>query len=282
MPTLDALKTSCPVTWCPGCGNFGIWAAFKNAAVRSGWNKENTAIMAGIGCHGHILNYINLPFFEGLHGRAIPLAEGMKMVRPKSNVFVFTGDGDCLAEGGNHFIHACRRNHNITILLHDNAIYGLTTGQTSPLSPKGLKTKSTPGGNLDEPFSPLALAVASGATFVARAYTGDIAKLTEMIEKANAHQGCAVVDILQPCITFNKICTHQFFQANVYHLDEKYDPTNKIKAFEKSMEWALPAGGQGEKKIPLGIFYEVSKPTPEPQSQTDPLGNLEELIKKYS
>lgn len=272
--TQDELKTPCTVTWCPGCGNFSIWAAFKNAAVKNGWNKENTVITAGIGCHGHILNYINLPFFEGLHGRAIPLAEGIKIVRPKSNVFVFTGDGDCLAEGGNHFIHACRRNNNITILLHDNAIYGLTTGQTSPVSPKGLKTKSTPAGNLDEPFSPLTLAIASGATFAARSYVGDINQLTEIMEKANAHQGLAVIDILQPCVTFNKICTHQFFQQNVYTLDANYDPKDKMQALEKSMEW-------GDKKIPLGVIYEVSKPTPESQTEVVKNGTLEELLKRY-
>lgn len=288
---LDNLKPPCPISWCPGCGNFGIWAAFKNAAVKRGWDKTNTVLCAGIGCHGHILNYINLPFIEGLHGRAVPLGCGIKTANHKLNVFVFTGDGDCLGEGGNHFIHACRRNHNITIILHDNALYSLTTGQASPTSPKGLKSKSTPQGNLDEPLNPVALAIASGATFVARAYSGDITHLTETIIRANEHQGCAVVDILQPCVTLNKVYTHQFFQANTYQLDVSFDPKDKIKALEKAQEWArLDSARQGEKKIPLGIFYQIDKPSYESQIvqiKEKPLvelsieRNLQELIKKY-
>jgi 2-oxoglutarate ferredoxin oxidoreductase subunit beta len=136
--------------WCPGCGNFGIWTAFKEAAAQEKWNNANTAIVAGIGCHGHINNFIELSSFEGLHGRAIPVATGIKLVNHRLNVVVFTGDGDCLAEGGNHFMHAARRNHDLTVILHDNAIYGLTTGQTSPRSPHGYKSKSTPTGNVDE------------------------------------------------------------------------------------------------------------------------------------
>jgi 2-oxoglutarate ferredoxin oxidoreductase subunit beta len=190
--------------------------------------------------------------FEGLHGRAVPLATGIKLVNHKLNVFVFTGDGDCLGEGGNHFLHACRRNHDLTIILHDNALYALTTGQTSPTSPHGSKTKSTPQGNPDEPINLLALAITAGATFVARAYSGDIPFLAELIAQANDHQGLAVVDVLQPCVTFNKEYTHQFFQENTYQLDQNYDPANKIAAIEKAWEW-------GPKKIPLGVFYKIDK-----------------------
>ncbi len=277
--TLDDLKTYCSPTWCPGCGNMGIWGAFKNAAVKENWNNTNTAMVAGIGCHGHITSFTKLTSFEGLHGRALPVACGLKMFKPQLNVFVFTGDGDCFGEGGNHFLHSARRNHNITVILHDNALYALTTGQTSPLSPHGFITKSTPQGNPDEPINPLALAITAGATFVARAYAGNIPKLTEIIIEANNHQGFSFIDVLQPCVTFNKQFTHQFFQENTYWLDDKYDATNKLLAYDKSHEF-------GPKQIPLGIFHKVDKPTPEnnpnKHSQTGTERNLTDLFRPYA
>jgi 2-oxoglutarate/2-oxoacid ferredoxin oxidoreductase subunit beta len=274
---LEDLKTPYSPTWCPGCGNLAIWSAFKNAAVQEDWNSGNTALVAGIGCHGHIVNFVKITSLEGLHGRALPVACGLKMHKPSLNVFVFTGDGDCFGEGGNHFVHSCRRNHNLTLILHDNGLYALTTGQTSPLSPHGFKTKSTPQGNPDEPVNPLALAITTGATFVARAYAGDIPKLTEIMIEANKHQGFSVVDVLQPCITFNKQFTHQFFQENTYHLDDSYDPTNKLAAFEKAHEFGL-------KQIPLGIFYKVDKPSYESQlTKTDNAQKeMSELLKTYT
>lgn len=284
MPTLDDLKTPNACTWCPGCGNFGIWTAFKQAAAQSGWDNTNTVMVAGIGCHGHINNFIKLSSFEGLHGRPIPVASGIKMVNDRLNVFVFTGDGDCLAEGGNHFIHGARRNQNITVILHDNAVYGLTTGQTSPRSPHGFKSKSTPGGNLDNPLNPLSLAVSAGATFVARVYSGDMAHLKDLIIKANEHKGFAVLQIMQPCVTFNKEYSHIFFQENTYRLDENYNPKDKQSAFAKTLEWGI-------KQIPVGIMYQVSEPTYEeqmPQIKNGPLvsapakkQNLSELFQSY-
>lgn len=295
---MEDLASPCNPTWCAGCGNFGIWGAFKAAAMQQGWDNLNSVLVAGIGCHGHMINFVKLTSFEGLHGRPIPVATGVKIANNKLNVFVFTGDGDCLGEGGNHFIHACRRNHDLTILLHNNALYSLTTGQASPETPHGTKTKSTPLGNPDEPFSPLALAIASGATFVARGFSGDMIKLTELIIKANEHKGLSVIDILQPCTTFNKDYTYGFFRENTYQLPQDYNPGNKIKAFEKSLEWVrLPApelsgGGQGEKQIPLGIFYQVEKPSFEsqiiqikekPLIETPPVKrDILDLFKKYS
>jgi 2-oxoglutarate ferredoxin oxidoreductase subunit beta len=285
MTKMSDLQTPYFPNWCPGCGNLNVWGSFKEAAVQEGWDNYNTAIVAGIGCHGHMTNFIKITSFEGLHGRAIPVAAGIKMVNNRLNVFVFTGDGDCFGEGGNHFIHACRRNHDLTVLVHDNALYALTTGQTSPLTAHGFKTKSTPQGNPDEPFNPLVLAIASGATFVARAYSGNMPKLSELIIQANNHKGLAVIDILQPCITFNKICTHEFYQNNVYYLAKEYDPSDKQKALEKAMEF-------GPKKIPLGIFYKVDRPTYEsqiPQIKKKPLVEtppvrpaVTELFKKYA
>lgn len=273
--------------WCAGCGDFGIWAAFKNACVKQGWDNTNTAIVAGIGCHGHIVNFVKITSFEGLHGRPIPVASGIKFANHKLNIIVFSGDGDCLSEGGNHYIHAARRNQNITVILHDNAVYGLTTGQTSPASPKGYKSKSSPAGSPDEPLHPLALAIAAGATFVARGYAGDIPGLTELMIQAAQHQGFAVLDVLQPCQTFNKQYTHLYFQQNTYHLnplltkggqggvneslpsnlDEKletgnskliHDPTDKAAAFIKALEW-----GDQPHTIPLGIFYQITQPIQE-------------------
>lgn len=264
---LKHLKTPNNPNWCPGCGDFAIWTSFKNASLQKGWDNHNSVIMAGIGCHGHMVNFVHTTGFEGLHGRALPVASGMKMANHDLNVFVFTGDGDCLAEGGNHFIHTCRRNHDITIILHDNAVYGLTTGQTSPRSPKGFTSKSTPDGNLEEPLHPLRVALAAGATFLARVYSGDIEMLTETLIKANEHKGLSVIQILQPCVTFNKEYTHIFYQKNIYKLDASYDKTNELLAFEKTMEWGL-------NKIPVGIIYQVEEPTYEsqiPQIQDIPL-----------
>jgi 2-oxoglutarate ferredoxin oxidoreductase subunit beta len=285
MTTLDALKTPCTPNWCAGCGNLPLWAAFKNACVEEGWDNTNAVMVAGIGCHGHILNFTKVSSFEGLHGRPIPVATGIKMANHNLNVFVFTGDGDCLGEGGNHLIHACRRNHDITVILHDNQLYALTTGQTSPATPHGTKTKSTPFGNPDTPFMPLTLALASGATFIARAYAGDIPKLTELMKKANDHKGFSFIDVLQPCTTFNKEFTHEFFQENTYYLGDDYDPTDKEEAFKKSMDF-------GEKQIPLGIFYQEDKPSYESQitqlkekvlvEHSPVRKNLATLFKKYT
>jgi 2-oxoglutarate/2-oxoacid ferredoxin oxidoreductase subunit beta len=258
MPSHKKTKSPNAPNWCPGCGDFGIWTAFKDAAAKERWDNTNTVFTAGIGCHGHIVNFMDMSGFEGLHGRPIPVAAGIKMANNRLNVFVFTGDGDCLAEGGNHYVHAARRNQDITIILHDNAIYGLTTGQTSPRTPKGYKSKSTPSGNVEEPIHPLRLALASGATFLARGYSGDIPMITDLMIRANQHKGFAVVQILQPCVTFNKLYTHIFYQQNIYPLSKKHNSANKTAAFEKLLEW-------GEKKIPVGVFYEVEEPSYEQQ-----------------
>lgn len=285
MTTIHGLLTSETCTWCPGCGNFAIWTAFKEAAVQENWNNSNTALTAGIGCHGHIVNFVNLTTFEGLHGRAIPVATGIKLANNALNVFVFTGDGDCLAEGGNHFIHAARRNQDITVILHDNAIYGLTTGQTSPRSPKGFKSKSTPDGNIEEPLHPLRMALSAGATFLARVYATDIPLLKELLIAANKHHGFAMIDVLQPCVTFNRQYSHQFYQENIYRLGDDYDPTDKEAAFAKTLEWGL-------KQIPVGILYREERSTYEeqvPQIAKKPLvkqpiskRNIQPLFVKYS
>ncbi len=251
------LTTPVKPSWCPGCGNFGIWTAFKDAAEAEDWNNSNTVMVAGVGCHGHIVNFVKLTAFEGLHGRPIPVASGIKLANQRLNVFVFTGDGDCLSEGGNHFLHAARRNQDITVILHDNAIYGLTTGQTSPRSPREFRSKSTPAGSRGEPLHPLRLAITAGATFAARWYAGDIAGLTELMVRANRHKGFAVIDVLQPCVTFNKVYTHMYYQRHIYELDKSHDKSDYRAALDKTCEW--------EERIPVGVFYEASRPTYEEQ-----------------
>jgi 2-oxoglutarate ferredoxin oxidoreductase subunit beta len=271
-------------TWCSGCGNFGIWFAFQEAALKARWDSRNSVFVAGIGCHGHIVNFVKITSFEGLHGRPIPVACGIKMANHKLNVFVFTGDGDCLGEGGNHFVAAARRNQDITVIIHDNAIYGLTVGQTSPRSPKNYKSKSTPLGNIEEPINPLQLAIVSGATFVARWYSGDIEGLADLMIEANNHKGFSVIDVLQPCVTFNYQYTHMFYQKNIYKLPPDYDKTDKHLALQKAEEW-------GRGKIPVGIFYQIEKPTHEEQMvaiKKQPLvkkavrkRDISELLKNY-
>lgn len=254
MPKMEDLHTGVMPTWCPGCGDFGVWQAFKHACVEGGWDMTNTALVAGIGCHGHIVNYVKMVFFEGLHGRDLPVASAIKMANKDLRVISFGGDGNTFAEGGNHFMHAARRNHDITLFLHDNAVYGLTTGQTSPRSPHGYESKTTPQGNPDEPVNPLALAITMGATWVGRAYAGDIPSLTKMMMAASDHKGFSLLQILQPCVTFNKVYTHQYFRKNSYWLGEDYDRHNKAGAWQKAWEW-------GENSIAFGVFYEEERET---------------------
>lgn len=280
----DRFLTPNPCNWCQGCGNYGIWLAFKKAAEKEGWKDGNTVVVAGIGCHGHIINFTKITAFEGLHGRALPVASGIKYVNHNLNVVVFTGDGDGLSEGGNHFVHAARRNQDLVVILHDNGDYGLTTGQSSPRSPKGYVSKSTPEGKIEEPLNPLMLALTSGATFVARTYSGDIDFTAEMMIKASKHKGFALVDILQPCVTFNREYTHQFFQKNTYKIEESHDKKDLFAAMKKSLEWDTG-------KIPVGVFYEIEKPSYEDQihviesktlvSQPATKKDVSKLLEKY-
>lgn len=250
--TADSFKTSFLPTWCPGCGDFGIWTALKMALAKLGIGPDDAILVYGIGCHGNMYDWMRTYAFEGLHGRALPVAQGAKLANHKLPVICVCGDGDALGEGGNHFIHAAKRNPDITVIIHDNQVYGLTTGQASPTASQGFKTKSTPQGVTDEPINPLALALTSGATFVARGFAGDIAGLSELIAQAVNHKGFSVLDILQPCVTFDKVHTYAWYRSRLYKLEQ---PENKITAIEKAMEWG--------DRIPIGIFYKEDKPTSE-------------------
>ena len=243
---LSDFATNYKPDWCPGCGNYGLWQALKQALVELDADPGETVLVAGIGCHGHINNFTKVSSFEGLHGRPIPVAVGVKLANRKLNVIVSTGDGDCLGEGGNHFIHACRRNHDLTVILHNNSSYSLTTGQASPTSPQGYKSKSTPFGKLQKPFNPLALALVSGAGFVSRGFTGDPIHLTEIFKKAISHKGFSVVDVLQPCVVFNKQFTFAYFREKI----------EKIGKICQSREEALKMVLAIEEKISTGVFYQ--------------------------
>lgn len=250
--TAASFTTGFLPTWCPGCGDYGIWMSLRESLASLGIGPDDGLIVYGIGCHGNMYDWLKIYSIEGLHGRAIPVAQGAKLANHTLPVIVVSGDGDCLGEGGNHFIHAAKRNPDITVLIHDNQVYGLTTGQASPTASKGFKTKSTPTGVTDEPINPLTIAIASGATFVARGFAGDAAGLTEIIKQAITHKGFAVVDILQPCVTFDKVHTYGWFKQRLYKLESVgYKPDNMHAAMEKAIEW--------DDRIPLGVFYQTTQ-----------------------
>jgi 2-oxoglutarate/2-oxoacid ferredoxin oxidoreductase subunit beta len=240
-------------TWCPGCGNFAIQTAFKMAMVELGIDPHNVAAFSGIGCSSKLPHWVNTYGFHTIHGRPLPVATGAKLSNRKLNVVVFAGDGDSYGIGTCHWIHAMRRNLNMTMIVHNNLIYGLTKAQASPTSELGFVTKTTPKGVVEEPINPIAVSIAAGATFVGRGYSGDLKKTKELIKKAIQHKGFAIVDILQPCVTFNKWDTFDFYNSRVYDLQkEGHDTADVIKALDRAHEWG--------KKIPEGVFYEVEKP----------------------
>jgi len=242
--------------WCPGCGNFGLLAILKKALSELDIEPNKLVMVSGIGQAAKIPHYLKCNLFNGLHGRAHPPAFAIKVSNPEMTVIAESGDGDMYGEGGNHFMSAIRRNIDITNIVHDNMVYGLTKGQASPTSRKGFITPVQVNGVILEPFNPIAVAIALDASFVARAYMRDAEQTKEIIKQAITHRGYALVDIFQPCVTFNKINTYQWFKENTYYLDDSYDPNDRIAAFRKAVE-------QG--KYPLGIIYK----NPDKQSYID-------------
>ena len=220
------------MAWCPGCGNFPILNIVKMALAELDVLPQDAVICSGIGQAAKTPHYLRVNYFNGLHGRALPPATAIKLSNPKLTVIAESGDGDTYGEGGNHFMHAIRRNPDITNIVHDNMVYGLTKGQASPTSEKGMKTPVQVGGVVLEQFNPLATAISLGATFVARAFAGDIVQTKEIIKAAIQHKGYAVVDVFQPCVVFNKQNTYQWFKANSYYLDEAHNKGDKMKALE--------------------------------------------------
>lgn len=245
------LQTAAKITWCPGCPNSQILVAFRKVVsdmVSNGEIKaENIVCTTGIGCHGKISDYLNLNTFTALHGRLVPAMTGIKSANPNLTVIGFSGDGDSFSEGLEHLLHAARRDSDIKLFIHDNQIFALTTGQATALSPKGFKGKSTPAGNLENPFNPLALLLAAGATFAARTYAGDIAGTEKVMKAAINHKGFAFVDIIQPCITY--FDTRDYFKDKIYWMDDNL-PKNDLNAALKAV---MP---ETDGRVPLGIFYD--------------------------
>ena len=244
--------SSSETAWCPGCGDHDILETLKVTLERMRLKPHEVLIAAGIGQAAKLPQYMNTNGFCGLHGRSLPPAVAAKIVNPVLTVIVNTGDGDSYGEGGNHFIHNIRRNADITHFVHDNQIYGLTKGQASPTTGEGQITDTQPLGVQNSSMNPIALALAAGAGFVARAFSGDKEQLSEIMERAIRHRGYSLVDILQPCVSFNKVNTYQWYKERVYKLQKRYDSTDFMSAMKKSLEWG--------DRIPTGILYEIDKP----------------------
>ncbi len=245
--------------WCPGCGDFSVQAAIQRAAANVGLTPESLAVVSGIGCSGRISGYINAYGFHGIHGRSLPIAQGLKMANRELTVIAAGGDGDGFAIGMGHTVHALRRNIDITYIVMDNQIYGLTKGQTSPRSAMGFKTKSTPGGSIESTLSPLEVALSAGATFVAQSFSSELKQLTALIEAGIRHKGFSLINVYSPCVTFNKVNTYDWFKENLVNLDQEegYDPGNRIQAMTRLME----TGG-----LLTGLIYQdTTKPSYEDQ-----------------
>lgn len=234
------------IAWCPGCGDFQILQTVKNALAELEIKPENLVMVSGIGQAGKLPHYLKTNVFNGLHGRSLSPATGIKASNPELTVIDVSGDGCMYGEGGNHFIHTIRRNPDITNIVHNNMVYGLTKGQASPTSRRKFRTPIQVGGVYLEPFNPLAVAIALKASFVARAFSGDMDQTKEILKKAIKHKGYALVDIFQNCVTFNKVNTFEWYRENTYYLDDSHDPYDIDQAFKRAME---------TDKFPLGIFY---------------------------
>ncbi|MCY1568249.1 2-oxoacid:ferredoxin oxidoreductase subunit beta [Staphylococcus pettenkoferi] len=263
MATFKDFRNNVKPNWCPGCGDFSVQAAIQKAAANIGLEPEEVAIITGIGCSGRLSGYINAYGVHGIHGRALPLAQGVKMANRDLTVIASGGDGDGYAIGMGHTIHALRRNMNMTYVIMDNQIYGLTKGQTSPSSAPGFVTKSTPKGNIEKNVAPLELALSSGATFVAQGFSSDIKNLTKLLEDAINHDGFSFVNVFSPCVTYNKVNTYDWFKEHLTNIDdiEDYDATDKEQAMANVLKYD---------SLLKGIVYQDTE-TPSYESQIEQL-----------
>lgn len=265
MATVKDYRTSVKPNWCPGCGDFSVLAALQRAAADLELDPAKMAVVSGIGCSGRISGYMKAYGFHGVHGRALLAAQGIKLANRDLTVIAAGGDGDGFAIGMSHTIHAMRRNLDITYIVMDNQIYGLTKGQTSPRSAQGFKTKSTPGGSLEAEISPLQLALSSGVTFLAQGFSGNTKDLTKLIEAGIRHKGFSMINVFSPCVTYNKINTYDWFKENIVSLEDDpvYDRSNAEMAMQKIMS---------TKGLCTGIIYEEERP-----SYTELLPNADHL-----
>jgi 2-oxoglutarate ferredoxin oxidoreductase subunit beta len=257
------------IAWCPGCGNFPILKILKQTSARLQIEPKDLVFVSGIGQAAKIPHYFKTNVFNGLHGRALPAATAIKASNPALTVIAESGDGDMYGEGGNHFIHAIRRNIGITAFVHNNQVYGLTKGQASPTSDLGFTTKIQTHGVISAPFNPIAVAIAQDCSFVARTFCGDTEHMHEMMVAALKHDGgFALVDILQPCVSFNKVNTYQWYRERCQPVDESHDPFDRMKALALAFEWA--------DRIPVGIIYRSKRPSFESQQPVLAKGPLVE------
>jgi 2-oxoglutarate ferredoxin oxidoreductase subunit beta len=262
-------KSPEPLTWCPGCGDYAVLHALLGACAALGIERQNLAVVSGIGCSSNLPHFIRSYGVHGLHGRAMPLAQGVKMANKNLKVVVAGGDGDSYGIGAGHFLHVLRRNIDLTWIVMDNQIYGLTTGQASPTSEKGHATKSTPTGSPEYALNPIAHAVIGGATFVARGFSGEPHHLADLMKRALSHKGFALIDVLSPCVTWNKINTYDWYRHRIVTLEnEAHDPSDRGAALRQAV--------REDGKLPIGVFYETVAPTfmeEEPAMQGEPLVN---------
>lgn len=287
---IQAYKSAVKPTWCPGCGDYAVLNALQHAMTALQLEPWNTLIVSGIGCSSNLPHFLSTYGFHAIHGRAVAVAEGARLANPDLHIIVTGGDGDGYGIGIGHFIHAIRRNMDLTYIVMNNQIYGLTTGQASPTSEMGMKTKSTPiVGVIENPIDPIAIALSVGATYVARAFSGDVKQMSELVKQGIEHKGFSLIDCLSPCVTYNKVNTYDFFKQRVYDLNkEGHDPTNLDAAFDRALEWPV----KQREKIPLGLFYRNDKlPTYEDLEPaykkgnpvTQPLGvsDPDELLREF-
>ncbi len=252
--TNQSIKSPITPTWCPGCGDFLILNSLQKAVVELELEEKNTVIFYGVGCSGNMADFNRGYGFHGLHGRSLANALGTKLANHNLKVIIVAGDGDMYGEGLNHFLSVARGNHDITLIIHNNERYSLTTGQSSPTTDKGTKTKSTPMGVIDSPFNPLMMALSANASYVSRAYSAKIPQMVELMKQAILHPGFALVDILQLCPTFNKDHNHPYFAQRIYDLIETdHNPQDKAHALARAQE---------VEKFPLGIFYQDKNSVP--------------------
>lgn len=257
MPTEKDYAESIPIAWCPGCGNFAIIKALRKTLIELDIEPNQVLFVSGIGQAPKLPHYTKGNVFNGLHGRTLPVATGAKIVNHKLVVICIDGDGGAYGEGIGHLLAAMRRNTDITYMVHNNQVYGLTKGQASPTSDLGFVTRTTPQGAI-QPVNPLALALASDVSFLARGFAGEVEHLSTLIKMGIEHQGFSLIDILQPCVSFNSKNTYQWYQERVYKLeDQKYNPSDKIEAFVKAQEWG--------DRIPIGVMYRKERQVYEKQ-----------------
>lgn len=267
-------KSNVPPDWCPGCGDFGVLNALQRACADLKIAPHMIVVVSGIGCSSNLPGFFKAYGLHGLHGRPVPVATGIKLANKDLTVIATGGDGDGYGIGLSHFIHAIRRNVDITYIVMNNQIYGLTTGQVSPTSLPGMQTKSTPTGNVEEPINPLTLALAAGCDFVARGFSGDTKHLAELYKQAIQHKGFALVDVFSPCVTFNRYNTYDWFRQRIVKLEEKgHDPTDFVAAMQEARK-------MGDGEVPIGVFYRNPNPRPPLDERDHVLASGPALVKR--